>query len=439
MLLQIRTFFGKEVDNSSLVLFRMFFGFLVACETYGAILTGWVNKTFVEPDFTFTFINFNWLQPLEGNGMIFYFIAMGTCGLMIMLGLFYRFASVLFFILWTGAYVMQKSEYNNHYYLLVLLSAVMAIMPAHKNRSLDVKFGFAKREELCPNICIWFFIIQILIVYVFASLNKVNADWLAAKPIGIWFSYKTEYWLIGPLLAKQWFQYLIAWGGVFYDGLIFFILLYKPTRKLGFILSLVFNLFNSAVFHIGIFPYLMIALTIFFYPPEQIGKIFFKKHSLPKPTKKLPLSPVLTTIIGLYFVVQLYLPIRHHFYEGDAHWTEEGHRMAWQMMLRTKSGNVKYDVVHKETLERTRVNLKDHLTRNQIRSMIGEPDVIWQFAQHLKKFYMEEGQEVAVYAITNVSLNGGEFRQLIDKEVDLASVPWETFKHSDWILTYPND
>lgn len=435
MIENARTFLGRQVDNSSLVFFRMCYGFLIAAETYGAILTGWVERTLVQPKFTFSFIGFEWLQPLPDDGMYYYFIAMGTCGLLIMLGLFYRASTVLFFLLWTGVYLMQKAEYNNHYYLLVLLSASMIFMPANKSRSLDVRFGIAKESKTCLNACIWFFILLVSMVYVFASLNKLHADWLLARPIGIWFSRKTDYWLIGPLLGKEWFQYIIAWGGVLYDGSIAFLLLNRKTRKLGFALSLIFNLFNSAVFQIGIFPYLMIAFTAFYYPPATIRKIIFKDSTIVE-QKEGTLSKPIFALIVCFFVIQLYLPIRHHLYPGDAHWTEEGHKMAWQMMLRTKSGYVRFDIVDKATNERTRLNIREHLSPKQRATMIGQPDMIWQYAQFLKKEYQKEGKEIEVYAMSRLSLNGHPGQPLIDRETDLANVPWDRWKHSDWILTY---
>ncbi|MEP1097615.1 MAG: HTTM domain-containing protein [Cyclobacteriaceae bacterium] len=430
-----KEFLGSQVDNSSLVFFRMCYGFLVAAETFGAILTGWVERTLVNPAFTFSFIGFEWLQPLPGDGMYYYFIVMGICGLLIMLGLFYRVSTVIFFVLWTGVYLMQKAEYNNHYYLLVLLSAAMIFMPAHKSRSLDARLGITKESKTCLKAHVWFFILQILIVYVFASLNKVHMDWLTAKPVGIWFHSKASYWLIGPLLDTRAFQYLISWGGVLYDGAIVFLLLNRSTRKLGFFLSLFFNLFNSAVFQIGIFPYMMIAFTVFFYPPEYIRKLIFKDN-FQIPESKGVLSKPLFTVMAVYFAIQLLLPIRHHLYEGDVHWSEEGHKMAWQMMLRSKSGYVRFDVLDKATQEKTRIDMSNYLSRRQKRSIVGEPDMIWQFAQRLKETYRKEGKDVAVFAVSRLSLNGHTLQPLIDPTTDLASVPWDRWKHSDWILTY---
>ena len=49
-----------EIDNSPLIIFRIFFGFLLACETFGAILTGWVKENFIEVNFTFSHIGMEW-------------------------------------------------------------------------------------------------------------------------------------------------------------------------------------------------------------------------------------------------------------------------------------------------------------------------------------------------------------------------------------------
>lgn len=433
MLASARKFLGTEVDNSPLVIFRMIFGFLAAAESFGAILTGWVREAFVEPEFTFTVIGLEWLQPLSGNGMIYYFMVMGVAALCIMLGLFYRAASFTFFSMWTVVYLMQKTHYNNHYYLLVLLSAAMMLIPAHKNRSLDVKWGMTQRAETCAQVCHWFFIIQILIVYTYASLHKLQWDWLDARPIGIWFHYKANYWLIGPLLQEKWFQYAIAWGGAIYDGTIFFLLLHPRTRKIGFFLSIFFNLFNSAVFQIGIFPYLMIGLTVFFFPPETIRKLFFKKQPKP-PQIPQTLSMQWTVIIGIYFIIQLLLPIRHHLIAGDVAFTEEGHRLSWRMMLRTKSSEIKMYVADKGTDIKDLIKLQDYLTYDQRRTMAGQPDMIWQFAQRIKKIYAEQGMDVSVYADADISVNGHPSKKLIDPTTDLAGVAWEPFRHASWIL-----
>ncbi len=430
-----------EVDNSPLVLFRMFFGLLVFAEGIGAIATGWVYRVFVTPEFTFSFIGFEWLQPLPGNGMYVYYIFIAISGLSISLGYRYRTGAILFALLWTGSYLMQKTSYNNHYYLMVLLAWLMFFLPANRRFSLDVKFERVKKEETCWRICHKVFVMQVALVYIVASLNKISTDWLSAEPISIWFTGKRNYPLIGELLNDASFQLFIAIGGIFYDGLITIILLFRKSRKLGLILSIIFNLFNSIVFQIGIFPYLMIAFSLFFYAPEQISKFFFRQR-IPAKEKVFQGNPIFKNAIFilfiLFFTLQVFLATRHHLYKGDVHWTEEGHRMAWQMMLRSKVGHGKYIIVNKDTNERIEVNPRDYMTVKQYRKLTYLPDLIWQFSRRLERIYSKKGMKnISIHYDGKVKLNKGKYGILVDPSVDLLTVNWEPFKHSDWIIPYP--
>ena len=46
----LNKFLFKQIDNTSLVVFRVFFGLLICLEGFGAILTGWVKRTFIDPE-----------------------------------------------------------------------------------------------------------------------------------------------------------------------------------------------------------------------------------------------------------------------------------------------------------------------------------------------------------------------------------------------------
>ena len=68
----IERFLFRHIDNSALIVFRIAFGLLIFLEAVGAILTGWVKRTMIDPQFTFSFIGFEWLQPLPGYWMYAY-------------------------------------------------------------------------------------------------------------------------------------------------------------------------------------------------------------------------------------------------------------------------------------------------------------------------------------------------------------------------------
>lgn len=428
-------FLFKKIDNAQLVVFRMFYGLLVSAECYGAIATGWVRRTLIEPKFTFTFIGFEWLQPLPGNGMYIYFAIMGTLGILITLGYKYRFSAFAFALMWTGVYLMQKTSYNNHYYLLMLLAYIMAFLPAYKDASLDAKLNPKLHSFTMPNWVRWTIILQLFIVYTYASAAKLYGDWLDFSIIELLMKSKSDYYLIGELLQEKWIHKIVAFFGIFFDLLIVPALLWKPTRKIAFVLAIFFHLFNSIVFQIGIFPYLSLAFMVFFFEPQTIRNIFLKtKKVVVEQSTTLPKNHKwILGILGGYFLVQLVLPLRHHAFKDDVLWTEEGHRLSWRMMLRSRSGTIKYTVIDKKNGKATNINLNDYLTKKQRRRVACYPDFAWQFAQHLKKDYAQKGEDIQVFVTNTVKINQGEYYEFIDPNVDLASVPWKHLAHNDWI------
>ena len=412
----------RPMDNSPLIVFRIMFGALISLESFGAIATGWVRENLVEPTFTFNFIGFDWLQFLVGPQVYFYFVLMGILGICISLGYRYRFCMPAFTLLWTGAYLLQKTAYNNHYYLLILLALIMCFMPANSSHSLDIKQKRTTENQWMPAYVKWIFVLQLFLVYSYATIAKLYPDWTDLTFIRLLLGSKAEYPLIGNALQDPLLQSVIAWGGLFFDGLIIPALLWKPSRKIAFLLAIVFHLFNSLVFQIGIFPYLALALTVFFFSPGYIRKLFFKQGPLDKSNKPTFAQPKAVWIWGwaIYFLIQIALPLRHHLIPGEVLWTEEGHRMSWRMMLRSLNCSIQFDLVNKETGTRTVPDLSQMLTKKQRARVAAYPDLIWQFAQRLAREYALEGQDVAVYANAKVSINGRPLEQFTDPRVDLA-------------------
>ena len=425
----------KHIDNSALIVFRIIFGFLIFMESVGAIFTGWIRRTLIEPQQTFSFIGFEWLQPLPGNGMYIWYGVMGLCGLFVMVGYKYRWSMLAFTVLWTGTYLMQKSSYNNHYYLLMLLSAIMIFQPAQNYLSVDARLHPKIKQISMPRWCALVFILQMLIVYTYGAVAKIYPDWLDGTVAEVLMKGKKDLWLVGEILQQKWTHYTIAYVGILFDGLIIPLLLWKRTRKIAFFASIFFHLFNSFVFQIGIFPYLSLAFTLFFFPTQTIHKLFLKRKPfydqdeviVPKYHKPF------VAIFIIYFIVQIGLPVRHWFFKDDVLWTEEGHRLSWRMMLRAKSGRTTFKVVDAKTNLEIPIAIENYLSDKQQRTVSTKPDVIWQFAQRLKKMFANKGIDVKVYANTYIRVNSGELKQLIDPDVDLGSVKWHPLKHSEWL------
>ena len=79
---------------------------------------------------------------------------------------------------------------------------------------------------------------QVGVVYLFAGLAKLNADWLAGEPMRTWLKERGSYAVIGPLLASEPAAYFFSWGGALFDLSIGFLLLSRRTLPIAFALIL---------------------------------------------------------------------------------------------------------------------------------------------------------------------------------------------------------
>ena len=428
----------RPVDNAPLVLFRILFGCVFVAESFGAILTGWVKQQTVTPQVNFTFIGFDFLQYLMGPYMYLYFFIMGLFACAVALGYKYRWSIVGLTLMWSGVYFMQKTSYNNHYYLMWLVALIMCFLPAADYASLDTTSNPKKKKLVMPQWVSWVFMIQISCVYLYATWAKFYPDWLNATVAKNMFQYKKGPELLQQLYASDVFHYFIAYSGIVFDGLIIPALLWKRTRMLAIAASLFFHIFNSITLQIGVFPYFALCFSLFFFPEDQIRRVFFKKKPMLTPeiiNKQFDThSQVFYRFFVPYLVLQLALPLRHYFIKGDVLWTEEGHRLSWRMMLRSRSGEAMFRVVDKQTNEAYDYVNSDLLTRSQS-NRLNSPDIIWQMAQKIQQQYAKKGKDVAVFVVeSEVSINLKKAQRLVDPTVDLASEKWNYFSHQSWIL-----
>lgn len=424
----------KRIDNAPLIIFRIFFGLLLAAESFGAIATGWVRRVFVDAQFTFSHIGMEWLQPLPGNGMYFYFVVMGVSGLLVMLGYRYRLSLLTFTILWAGVYFMQKSSYNNHYYLLLLISIIMLFLPANQYASLDAKRNPSIKSLSMPQWCSWVMIAQIAILYFFATIAKFYPGWLDGSFTRLLF-VNNPFEVIKQVVEHPSFHLFIAYSGILFDLLIVPLLLIRKTRSMAFFAAIFFHLFNAIFLHIGIFPFFALSFTVFFYPPDFMRKIFFKRKPILEETEiNYETKPTLLWFFIPYFIIQLALPIRHWFIPHDVLWTEEGHRLSWRMMLRSRQAITHFRIIDKETDDLILYDYRKNLSDKQQNFVAANPDGIWQMAQIIKKEFADKNQDVSIFVDSQVSINGGMYQQFIDPNVDFATAKWNYFGHDEWIL-----
>ena len=78
----------------------------------------------------------------------------------------------------------------------------------------------------------------------------------------------------------------------------------------------------------------------------------------------------------------------------------------------------------------------DYLTPQQEKMMSTQPDMILQFAHHLRDVYSDRDFiKPRVYCDSKASLNGRRSQTLIDPSVNLSEVR-DNFNNKDWILDF---
>ncbi|MEL7119400.1 MAG: HTTM domain-containing protein, partial [Bacteroidota bacterium] len=357
-------------------------------------------------------------------------------------GLYYRVCSVLFFLAFTYVFLLEKSYYLNHFYLISLLSFVMIFIPANRAFSLDARLNPSIQAGQLPGWTLWLLRFMIAVPYFFGGVAKINPDWLQGEPMRLWLSDDTDFPLIGPYFTDERMIFFLSYSGLLLDLLIVPFLLWRRTRIVAFVSITLFHLMNSQLWTIGIFPWFMIAATTIFFDPNWFRKVVQKLGSLKQympefdinASMKMP-SLFVRTILISFILIQLYMPFRHHLFTGYVSWNELGHRYSWHMKLRSKSGSGFYVVKDLKTNQQLNIHPKDYLSKRQTFKMKTRPDMILQFAHHLENKYKEDLQhdQIEVMAKFEAGLNGRKKQWLIDPTVDLTKITGLT-PAKEWIM-----
>ena len=450
MLYALRRYLALPVGNAPLVVWRIAFGFLMLVESWGAIATGWVYTNLVSQEYNFPFLNFAFLEQLGGPVAYAHFSVMGVAAAGVMLGHRYRLSAVALAILWTGAYLAQKTSYNNHYYLAVLLCWAMTLVPQAAQRvSLDARRR-GRSTLTHPRWITFAAKLMLLIVFSYGAVAKLYPGWLNGDFVRTGFAGKAHFWLVGDVLQEPLLQDFITYGALVFDATVIPLLWWRPTRRYAWCGLLAFNVFNSAVFHIGIFPYLVLAFTVFFFAPADVERWFRLSPKLAAPATPAartaapvtPLPVLATAALVSFFLAQVLLPLRHHLLPGDVNWTDEGHRLSWRMMTRTKHGSLRLEAINPATGEREPVPSTLGLSPKQARQVATKPDFLYQWVQRLRRHYANERHwpNVELYVTdSRVYLNGRGPHPLFAPGIDLAAEEWNYFGHQTWVLDAPND
>jgi hypothetical protein len=191
------------INISPLVYFRMALGAIMLWEVWRYFDYGWIERYYIRPDFHIKYYGFSWVEPWPGDYMDLHFIVMGPLAICIMVGLWYRVAATLFFLGFTYWFLLDKTQYLNHFYLIYLVSFLMIFIPAHRMYALDAYWRPSIRAVVAAAWALWVLRLQLGIAYFYGGIAKINGDWLRGEPMRLWLSDRTDFPMIGALFTEE--------------------------------------------------------------------------------------------------------------------------------------------------------------------------------------------------------------------------------------------
>ncbi len=447
MLNRFQQFLFKEVDIAALAFFRIILGILLFADVFAIFFIDKIPEDILAPAFNFTYWGFEWVRPLPSPWIYIFFGVLALLGLFIAAGFYYRISATLYAFGFSYYFLLEKAYYLNHGYLLCVLCFLIIFMPLHRKWSYDAWRDPGIERDFVANWSLFLLQFCMGIVYFFGGIAKMNMDWIQGFPLKMWLYAKRDYFVIGPLLEQEWFAMFMSWGGLFFDLFIVFFLINKKSRHWAFLLVVAFHFLNLLIFQIGVFPFLSVILSSLFFNTDYPRKIlnYFKKYNYSGYTALpgnsfSPLSKKIITFCILIFIIyNITMPLRHHLYPNHVAWTEDGHRYAWRMMLRGKTGVGNFYVKDLDTNKEWRVNYRDYISKRQRRKMLTHPDMILQYAHFLKKEYIKKGHKnVSVRAEIRCKLNGRKYQEYTFFDQDLTQFEEGFWTPSEWIVPFEN-
>ncbi|QDT39636.1 HTTM domain-containing protein [Stratiformator vulcanicus] len=255
------------VSIATLVYFRIGLGLILLWESYRFLSSGWVQSLFLDPPLRFTYFGFGWVPMLPDPWLTGVFYALGGLGICVAAGLLYRITMPLLFLTFSYIFLLDQSNYLNHFYLVVIICGLMCLLPAYRAFSLDAKLFPAIRSQTMPRWVRELLRFQIGVAYFFGGIAKLNPDWLSGIPMQLMLMANDDFPLVRPFFGEVWVALLFAYGGLLLDLLIVPALWWKPTRIPALLVAASFHLMNDMLFRIGIFPWFMLAATVILWPP----------------------------------------------------------------------------------------------------------------------------------------------------------------------------
>ncbi len=437
---KFKTWLNGLENGSALGIFRVFFGLLMVYQTWYYHKSGLLTAGLTNPKLLFHYDGLEFLNPLPLPVLQFILVLMGISALSIAAGYFFRVACLTFTILHAYIFLIDKSIFNNHIYLFLLLGFLMAFTDADRFFSLRGNRGFGPQ---IPRWQTFILQLQLAILYIYGAFAKISTDWfvhlepmkfmLGAIPAdaGGWAAFLKNF-------APPW---LFSYGGFLFDLLIPFLLWNKKTRLWAIIPALFFHFSNSTIFRdIGVFPYFSVCATILFFNDVDFAK-WFSKTPPQKTATPPPANFKFGKILISFFIFQFLFPFRGFFLPNPIDYTNVANSFSWRMKSHAREATqISMTLEDPATGKVQEIPINTFINTMQINLLAADARAPVVFAKFIEKEAQQKFgiRNPRIRANIKIRFNGRPEQFFIDPNVDLTKVNYSPFSKIYWTMPISN-
>ena len=344
-------FLFAPVDARPMRAFRACFGMLMVVHVLRLYVHGMYERAVLQPAFRFHYELFGVelvpLLPSTIAGAHCHLLVLAVAAFGVAVGIATRMCAATFATAYAAFILSDRTIFNNHYYLYWLMAMLFVLIGGDRRPASEAAIA---RATTAPRWQILTLRAQVVIVYAYAGVAKLNADWLLhSQPMATKLVDEAAVYTprLRPLLEMHACHQLISLGGAVFDLAVGPCLLLPATRPAALFLACLFHASNHFLWSLGEFPWVMLATNLLFLDhwPEwlELAQVAGRHSSAPasetaRATGAAPGWAARAQVWAalLHTVTQLLLPLRPLAVSGldplDAVHTKAHTLLSWRMM-----------------------------------------------------------------------------------------------------------
>ena len=431
------------IDPLRLDIFRVLFALILVLQFSSFSSQGFIERGILAPTFLFYYDYLPFIKPLSAGIMKMVLLLTLIGPLLMIFRKTLKIGAVIYFFSFGYLFFLDEAYYNNHFYLILMLTAFWFFYSPKKDSNGSLRI---------PGWIHALFVFMIILVYFFGGVVKINVDWLFhQQPVRELLLNNEANSPFPSFTSSEFAVMYITYGGILFDLLIGFLLLYRKTFPYAVVIAILFHITNHFIFNlgeggnIGIFPFMMIGACVLFFPPEVFRKFLSKylpgvQTTLPalKPTDETMFHKnqhIIFPLVAAWIILQVLLPFRPYVQGARYHWSGQAGYFCWRMKVNQKSVKAKFYVKYDENQPKTRVFIGKMVNTMQINMMGQHADMLYKFSHYLHdRLKRESGKEPIINATIEVAMNGRPYSLWVDSTLNLSTITYSPWKDPEWIL-----